>query len=158
MSYENISVNVTAQDVADVKQAIATINAKLSWLVTLTTEEVKGLTKLGPKSLDFVQDAKMAFDSFPSIIPPSFNVNEFRKDTTAFQALTEIKVVLDSLHEKVQNTYYAVGSEAMVQALEVYAYVQTGKDRTPGLNTLADKMKERFKKTRRSQPEKSPTQ
>lgn len=146
MSYQNISVTVAAQDITDVKTAINTISTKLNWLVTLSPEEVKGLTKLGPKSIDFVQDAKVATTNFPTVLPASFNVVEFNKDTTAFQALSEIKILLDSLKEKVDNTYYAVGSEAMVQALEVYAYVQTGKDRTPGLKTVADKLQERFKR------------
>jgi hypothetical protein len=33
----------------------------------------------------------------------------------------------------------------MVASLEVYAYVQTAGDRTPGLKSVAQKLKERFK-------------
>jgi hypothetical protein len=54
-------------------------------------------------------------------------------------------MLLDSLHEKVDNTHAAVGSEAMQASLEVYAYVQTAKDRVPGLKSVAEKLRERFK-------------
>jgi hypothetical protein len=33
----------------------------------------------------------------------------------------------------------------MVASLEVYAYVQTAADRTPGLKSVAEKLKDRFK-------------
>ena len=146
MAYENISVNIVAQDINDVKTAINTINTKLPWLVTLSPDEIKSLTKLGPKSIDFVQDAKMATVSFPAVLPPSFNTTEFHKDTAAFQALSEVKILIDSLKEKIDNTYHAVGSEAMTQALEVYAYVQTGTARVPGLKSVAEKLSQRFQK------------
>jgi hypothetical protein len=146
MAYENISVTLVQQDIADVKAALGTINSKLPWLVTLSPDEIRGLTKLGPKSIDFVQDAKMATESFPAMLPGTFDAKEFHKDTAAFQALSEIKILVDSLKEKIDNTYSAVGSEAMTQALEVYAYVQTGKDRVPGLKSVAEKLKDRFRR------------
>ena len=145
MSYQNISVALTQSDIDAVKTAIATINTKLSFLVTLDADERKGLFKLGPKSADFVQDASVAVANFPNILPPTFDKAEYDKDTNLFKALFEIKTLVDSLQEKIDNTYMAVGSEAMVASLEVYAYVQTAAPRTPGLGTVADKLRERFK-------------
>lgn len=145
MSYQNISVAMLPADIDEVKAALATINTKLPFLVTLDTSERKALFKLGPKSADFVQDASVAVANFPNILPPSFDKVEYGKDTTLFKTLVEIKALVDSLSEKLDDTYVAVGSEAMVASLEVYAYVQTAADRTPGLRSVADKLKERFK-------------
>ena len=145
MAYQNISVALPQADIDAVKAAITTINSKLPFLITLDGEERKGLFKLGPKSADFVNDASTAVVSFPSIMPPSFDKVEYAKDTSLFKALNEIKFLLDSLSEKIDNTYLAVGSEAMTASLEVYAYVQTAKARTPGLETAADKLRDRFK-------------
>jgi hypothetical protein len=150
MSYQNISYDLLAADLDEVKAAIATINAKLPFLVTLDSKEIIGLTKLGPKSADFVADAGAAATNFPQILPPSFDVAEYAKDTALFKSLSEIKINLDSLVEKVDHTYTAVGSEAMQASLEVYAYVQTARDRTPGLQSVADKLKDRFKKAPRA--------
>ena len=145
MSYQNISYALPQADLDAVKAAIATINAKLPFLVTLDGQERKELFKLGPKSADFVSDASSAVASFPNILPPTFDKVEYGKDASLFKALADIKMQLDSLIEKVDNTTLAVGSEAMVASLEVYAYVQTAADRTPGLKSVAEKLQVRFK-------------
>ena len=145
MGYQNISVNLVQADLDAVKTAIATINSKLPFLVTLDKSEKQSLVKLGSRSADFVADCSSAVATFPAILPASFDKNEYNKDTSLFKALSEIKLQLDSLCEKVNDTYTAVGSESMQASLEVYAYVQTAKDRTPGLKNVADKLKERFK-------------
>lgn len=145
MAYQNISVSMVQADIDTIKTSLATISSKLPFLVTLDSEERAALFKLGPKSADFVQDASTASANFPTILPASFDKVEYGKDTSLFKTLTEIKFLVDSLKEKLDHTYTAVGSEAMVASLEVYAYVQTAADRTPGLKTVADKLKERFK-------------
>jgi hypothetical protein len=145
MSYQNISAVMAQADVDAVKAAIATINSKMPFLITLDKEEIKSLFKLGPKSADFVNDASGAVASFPNIMPPSFDKTEYTKDANLFRILADIKLLLDSLCEKVDNTYTAVGSETMTASLEVYAYVQTAADRTPGLKSVAEKLQERFK-------------
>ena len=145
MSYQNISYSLPQADIDEVKAALATINSKLPFLITLDADERKSLFKLGPKSADFVSDASSASVNFPAILPGSFDVVEYGKDTTLFKALSDIKLLVDSLQEKLDNTYMAVGSEAMTASLEVYAYVQTAADRTPGLKSVADKLKDRFK-------------
>jgi hypothetical protein len=145
MSYQNISVALPQADIDAVKAAIATINSKLPFLVKLDGDEVKGLFKLGAKSADFVNDASTTVAAFPNILPATFDKVEYAKDTSLFKALGEIKFQMDSLCEKIDNTYVAVGSEAMIASLEVYAYVQTAKGRTPGLESAAEKLKERFK-------------
>lgn len=145
MGYQNISVSLVQADIDAVKTAIATINTKLPFLITLDGDEIRSLMKLGPKSADFVSDASAAVAAFPQILPTSFDKMEYGKDTVLFKILSDIKLQIDSLSEKLDNTYLAVGSEAMSASLEVYAYVQTAKDRTPGLGSVADKLKERFK-------------
>jgi hypothetical protein len=145
MPYQNISASIAQADFDAVKTAIATINSKLPFLITLDSDERQALVKLGPKSADFVNDASAAVSAFPQIVPSSFDKVEYGKDTNLFKALSDIKMLIDSLSEKIDNTFMAVGSEAMMASLEVYAYVQTAKDRTPGLASVADKLKDRFK-------------
>jgi hypothetical protein len=146
MGYQNISVSLIQADIDAVKTAITTINTKLPFLITLDQKERQSLLKLGPGNAEFFIDCQSAVTGFPQILPPSFDKVEFGKDATLFKALNEIKLHIDSLHEKLDATHMAVGSEAMVASLEVYAYVQTAQERTPGLRTLAEKMKARFKK------------
>jgi hypothetical protein len=157
MAYQNISAVIPQADIDAVKAAITTINTKLPFLVTLDGSERQALFKLGAKSADFVNDASSAAVSFPTILPPSFDKTEYAKDTALFKTLGELKMLLDSVTEKVDNTYLAVGSEAMQASLEVYAYVQTAKERTPGLASVGEKLQERFKKERKKSPASSPS-
>jgi len=145
MSYKNISYVLPQEDLTAVNKAFAEVDRLLPFLVNLDSNESRGMFKLGPKSADFVQDSATAVNSFPNVLPPSFDKEEFLKDATLFRQLMEIKFQLDSLCEKVNDTLTAVGSEAMTSSLEVYAYVQTASDRTPGLKSVADKLKDRFK-------------
>jgi hypothetical protein len=145
MSYQNISVELPDADVAAIETAIALINSKLPFLVNLEPSERQQLIKLGPKSADFVADAAVAVEQFPGILPVSFNKAEFTKDTTLFKKLYRIKVAIDSLAEKIDNTYVASGSESMEAGLQVYLFVQAAASTTPGLQSIADKMAERFK-------------
>ncbi|MFM7855767.1 MAG: hypothetical protein ACKO96_28560 [Flammeovirgaceae bacterium] len=145
MSYQNISYNLVQADIDAVKAALATIDSKLPFLISLDSDERQKLFKLGPKSADFVQDASTAVANFPTILPVSFDKVEYEKDTTLFKALGDLKFLVDSLQEKLDHTYTAVGSEALTASLEVYAYVQTAADRTPGLKNVAEKLKDRFR-------------
>jgi hypothetical protein len=98
--------------------------------------------------VDFVQDAAEAAKAFPGILPANFISAEYFKDTDLIKQLVTIKLKLDSVQEKVDDTLMAVGSEAMGSSLEVYSLVQTQADRVPGLKSVADKLKARFKKTK----------
>lgn len=90
-------------DIDAIKTALTTINTKLPFLITLEQEERKSLLKLGPKSADFVNDASSAVASFPNIMPASFDKTEYGKDTSLFKTLADIKVLVDSLQEKLDE-------------------------------------------------------
>ncbi len=161
MSYPTLSVTMVQADIDAVKAAIATIHSKMPFLVSLASEERNGLTKLGSKSIDFVQDAYTATVSFPSIFPPAFDKVEFGKDFNLFKTLTEIDILLGTLYEKVESTQMAVGSEAMEAGLQVYRYVRASKKAAPGLPDMANRLKERFKrqgKKPKSGPNANPSQ
>lgn len=74
MSYQPITATVAPADVAAIKAAIATIQQKLPFLISLTDQERKSLPKTGPNSLSFVEHAQTAADNNPTILPGSFAV------------------------------------------------------------------------------------
>jgi hypothetical protein len=149
MAYQNISYEMSQTDYADIMAALDTLNTKMPFLITLDAKDVKSVFKLGPGSADFAQDSYAAAKAFPQILPPSFDVTEFGKDSMLFKQLSDVLLILDSLQEKVTDTQLAVGGEAMTACLEVYSYVQTAKDRVPGLHSVAEKLAERFKKQKK---------
>ncbi len=145
MAYHNISAQLSDKDMADIKAAIATLEAKLPFLVNLTAIERRNLYKMGDKSLAFVNNSVIAAQHNQTILPEAFDLPEFERDFALAQHLNEIHAQLQQITEKVDDTLVAVGSEAMRSGLSVYDYVKAAAKHQPGLKALAEQLGERFK-------------
>jgi uncharacterized phage infection (PIP) family protein YhgE len=157
MPYQNISAQVSDADVAAIKAAVATIQQKLPFLVSLTPDERKSLPKAGPNSLSFVENALQAAKNNPNILPGSFNATEFESDVDLFAVLTDVNTSIAQLASQIDDTRVAVGSEAMNEARQVYDYVKAAVKTTPGLKPVADQLAERFQRTSAAKPAAAPT-
>jgi hypothetical protein len=147
----NLNAAIPAADLQAVISRIHQAEALLPFLISLSNEERQMLPKMGSKSVDFVNDASEVIRAFPTIMPPSFDKAEFTKDTNLIHALVTIQMYVDAFQVKVADTLTEVGSEAMMQALEVYAQVQLQQNSVPGLKSAFEKMKSRFQKSRKVQ-------
>ncbi len=156
MPYQNISATVSAADLQAVKDAIATIQQKLPFLVNLTADERKAIFKTGPNSLSFVQNALQAAQNNPDIFPKSFDVAEFASDVNLFAILTELNTLSAQATSKLDDTRLAVGGEAMKEATQVYNYVKAAAVNTPGLKPVAEQLGQRFQKASAAQPAPAP--
>ncbi|MFQ4142551.1 hypothetical protein [Chlorogloeopsis sp. ULAP02] len=145
MAYQNITAKLSPEDIQEIKAALQTIQKKLPFLITLSTEERRKRVKMGDKSLAFVNNSITAAQSNPDILPASFDIEEFVRDYQLAATLTELLISMRQLTEQVDDTLLAVGSEAMSSSLTVYDYVKTAAKKTPGLKTLAEQLGERFK-------------
>lgn len=154
-TFGNVSASMTIDSLNKVKEAIQTIATEMPFLINLSEEQARGLFRLGPKSVDFVTASRETVTHFPQILPPTFDQVEFLKDAELFGQLSEIKFLLDSLCEKVEDTYGEVGAEAMNSALEVYAHVRVNENKVPGLKSVSEKLGERFKKSKSAKAEKA---
>lgn len=148
MSYQNITGSLSPEDIQEIKTALQTVQQKLPFLVTLSSEERRKLVKMGDKSLAFVNNSVTAAQSNREILPASFDIEELVRDYQLATALTEVLTSMRQLTEQVDDTLLAVGSEAMSSSLTVYDYVKTAARKTPGLKTLAEQLGERFKAIR----------
>lgn len=148
MPYQNITASVSEADIQQIKAALATIEEKLPFLITLTAEERRKLFKMGDKSLAFVNNSLNAAQSNPDILPASFDLDEFLRDYQLATTLTDILFRLQQLTEKVDDTRMAVSSEAMSSSLTVYNYVKAAAKITPGLKIIAEQLGDRFKAIR----------
>ncbi|MHC0064819.1 hypothetical protein ACWATR_18265 [Nostoc sp. UIC 10890] len=145
MSYQNIAATLSPQDIQEIKAALQTVQHKMPFLVTLSTEERRKLVKMGDKSLAFVNNSVTAAQSNREILPATFDVEELVRDYQLATALTELLISVQQLTEQVDDTLMAVGSEAMTSSLTVYDYVKTASKKTPGLKIVAEQLGERFK-------------
>ena len=148
MSSQNlVSASLTADVKTEVQQAITTIKTKLDFLLTLQPDEVRGLFKAGNGFAPFVEKAYNSITDHPEIMASVFDIAEFKKDYTLSKDLTPIVNQINELANSLQNTLTAVNSDALEEALEVYAAVKQHRDKVPGLNVAADEMVVFFPRT-----------
>ena len=148
MSQNLISAMLPAEDAADVQQILAAAKAKLSFLLSLQTEDVVTLFKVGNAYLPFIDKAYQTMVAHPEILPPVFNKDEFIRDYNLLSTLRPIFTQIDELAESIRKTFTAVGSDALLASLEVYSAVKQNKDKVPGLASTADEMAVFFKKSK----------
>ncbi|MEH2108283.1 hypothetical protein [Nostoc sp.] len=156
MAYQNITATLSPQDIQEIKAALQTVQRKMPFLITLSTEERRKLVKMGDKSLAFVNNSITAAQSNREILPATFDVEELVQDYQLAAALTELLTSMQQLTEQVDDTLMAVGSEAMTSSLTVYDYVKTASKKTPGLKTVAEQLGERFKAIGKGKSAKTP--
>ncbi|MEH2270239.1 hypothetical protein [Nostoc sp.] len=156
MAYQNIAATLSPQDIQEIKAALQTVQKKMPFLITLSTEERRKLVKMGDKSLAFVNNSITAAQSNREILPATFDVEELVQDYQLAAALTELLTSMQQLTEQVDDTLMAVGSEAMTSSLTVYDYVKTASKKTPGLKTVAEQLGERFKAIGKGKSAKTP--
>jgi hypothetical protein len=154
MPYQNIEATLSDADLKEIKTAISTIEAKMPFLVNLTTEERRSLFKMGDKRLAFVQNSLKAAQNNRGILPNSFDYDGYVKDCDLASQLTEVLMALRQITEQTDDTLMAVGSEAVSSSLTVYEYVKTAAKKTAGLKSVADQLGNLFKaiKGRSSKP------
>jgi hypothetical protein len=154
MPYQNIDAILTDADLQEIKEAIASIQAKMPFLVNLTSDERRSLFKMGDKRLAFVQNSLKAAENNRGILPNSFEYDGYVKDCELAAKLTEVLMALRQVTEQTDDTLMAVGSEAVSSSLTVYDYVKTAAKKTAGLKTVADQLGNLFKaiKAKSSKP------
>ncbi|MBW4465481.1 MAG: hypothetical protein KME07_08570 [Pegethrix bostrychoides GSE-TBD4-15B] len=148
MPYQDLNASLTDADRQAIKQAIATIQQKLPFLITLSAEDRKRLYKMGDKRLAFVQNSLNVAQSNRNILPASFDLDGFSNDYHLSADLSELLMLLNQLTEQVDDTLMAVSSEAMGSSLTVYDYVKTAAKKTPGLKAIAEQLGSLFKAIR----------
>ena len=149
MNMNRVSATITKADEEAVIAAIDTIGQKLPFLIDLTTTERVAITKLSDKSQAFVRKALEVAAQNQGMLPVSFSLEEMRKDAELFERLSTIRIALDKLTNKVDDTTMQTGAEAYAAARAVYAATKTPYA-TPALRTAADELSRNFRGKRRA--------
>jgi len=149
MSYNNISAEITSETIDFLIQKIKEMEAKLTFVINLSTEEIRSLPKMGDKTIPFVEKAIEFAVQNPSFLPPFVDVTELKKDLELAKRLKTFINVLEPFSEKVMDTYLAVGAEAYTAARAFYISSKGAlKAGVPGANAIVDELGKRFSKRR----------
>jgi len=144
MTDNRIDSSLSSTDQQAVREAIAAIREKLPFLVDLTPEESKSLSRMGDKSRAFVAKALEVAESNPDILPRAFDVAEMRQDLELYEALYPIAMQLAQLAELVGDTLALAGSEALTSARMVYKFAKAS-SLDAGLEPLIEDMSKRYR-------------
>lgn len=129
---------------AAVDQAIDALNAALEpVLVALASEQRRRAVKMGDGSEAFCRQALDVITENIALMPRNFDLDEMRRDLATHDALHARAVRLTRLMEKVHDTDTALGSDAMVAALEGYAFIKTA-GKGEGVDALRKLLGRRF--------------
>jgi hypothetical protein len=124
-----VSLSLSNEDLAAADEAIATLRRVFAPLISLTSDEVRGLAKMGEKSEVFCRQTLAVLDANPQIVPPNLGLAEARADLAALDALRPRLTQLRQLTERASDTEVALGADIMATALEGYALLKvSGKD------------------------------
>lgn len=119
-----VAVSLSTQERQELVAAVAALQQKLPFLVSLTADERRTMLKLGDKSQAFVQKALKVATQYPEHLPRSLDVEEMRKDVELFDGLQELLLPLGQLLQMLEDTAMVAGSEAYAASLQVYSHTR----------------------------------
>jgi hypothetical protein len=71
-----VSLDISADDLAAMDQAIATLETLTKPFITLSADDKSGLVKMGDKSVAFCQQTALVLAQNKEILPPTFDYEE----------------------------------------------------------------------------------
>lgn len=147
-----VSLNLTADDLAALDGALATVESLLGRGVALSAQQRRDLYKMGDKSEAFCRQSLRLLANNPQVVPPGLGLEEAQADLAALDALRPRMEKLRQLAERGEDTELALGSDIMGVALEGYALLKVA-GKGEALKTARRELSARFEKQgRRKEP------
>jgi hypothetical protein len=123
-----VSVNFTEDETAKINTAILSLKETLlPKLKALNPKEKREFSKMGDKTVAFVQKALEQCEANQELVPPFLDVAEFKKDFEAVETLRQIAASLEQLHNECIDTIALAGSDALSAALMFYEAIKSAK-------------------------------
>lgn len=139
----NVELSVAQRE--GINEGIQILENNLNFLIGLTVEERVSLPAIDVNNKAFTEDAINAGSSNPTLIPPYISVEGMKRDYVLFTQLDEVKMRLNQLIEKINDTQLLAGSEAYVSALALYKIFGSAADAgVPGSDAVYSQLKKRF--------------
>jgi hypothetical protein len=149
---ENHSKRIPAEVVEQIRQKLNEIKALLApYAVTLTPTERHDMKKMGERTFTFVEKSYNYAVENPNLVPPYLDMQKFSTDFADAHGLWTIRNDSEQVHEMIDDTAMAAGSEAYGSSLVFYnsTKVATTQD-IHGAKAIYDELKKRFAGKKRS--------
>jgi hypothetical protein len=120
------------------------------YVVTLSVQDRRELSKMGDKTLSFVTKAYDFAKQSPQIFPAYLNLSDFEVDLTDALKLRTLVVMTQQLTGALDDTAMAAGSEAYSAARHFYQAAKAASEQhVPGAKEIAKELRERFPNNKR---------
>ena len=127
MSQENlVSIVIPADKLTAIQTNINALSTSLEnyLLFNLTPSDRLELSKMGDKTIAFVQKSLEYAESNPTLVPAYLDITEAKKDFALTQELNNILKQISTLQRAIEDTTMVAGSEAYNAALVFYNSVK----------------------------------
>lgn len=145
------TITLTPAQVTAIKNAIAGVDALLTFAANLSEQQRHDLYKLGTK-LDIVMQTRDGVANNPTAFPPSFDAAGFLAEVDTFNTLTELTQIVDGVRRKLDDTRISVGADCMKGVSVARTYIDTAAKTTPGLQALSAQLAAHFKRASQAKP------
>ncbi|SMF96553.1 hypothetical protein SAMN02949497_3954 [Methylomagnum ishizawai] len=150
MPINRVNAEISPSQAEAIRAALAALRENLPFLIDLTPDERQGMLKFGEKNRSFVAKAMAVAEQNPDILPRGFNVDEMKADVRLVEDLYPLLHSVQEVLGKLENTYFAAGSEAYAAALLVYQYAKAANVATGALEDALDDLGRRFARRSKS--------
>ncbi len=140
-----ISATLADEDNLAILAALDLITSKLPFLISLTKDQRKGKRTAATKRQGYIKSVADAVKSFPNDLPKNYDAQEFLKDVTLMDAMSDFVNKLGVLHSNVDDTSLQLGIELMSQSDDGYRILQAGAKNNPQLKVVVEKIGTAFK-------------
>jgi hypothetical protein len=126
---------------------LAAVQTKLPFLLGLSIADRIELNKMGNTRRTFVEQTVPIASQNVQVFPASFDLAELQADMDLYHQLVPVMDALEQLHEKLNDTMMALGSDLYSASLEAYAYIKAA-----GKSQALDALREQLKTSRQRKP------
>lgn len=158
MPQENlVSLTIPADKLSAIQSNITALNSSIEnyLLFNLTPQDRLELTKMGDKTIAFVQKALEYAETNPNLVPTYLDLPEAKIDFAFTQDLNNILKQISTLQRAIEDTMMIAGSEAYDAALVFYGSIKgASRANVPGSEAIYNDLHERFAmKSRKTEKE-----
>ncbi|MGB4775249.1 MAG: hypothetical protein WBP45_08755 [Daejeonella sp.] len=139
-----ISATFSQTDKQAALTKIEELKILMPFLIALTKTERKNLRKMGPKSVNYVQQCLIGAQTFPDELKRSFDTPEMEKDFNLISNLLAVQIACQSMVELISDTMMAAGIDVMAAADQVYESLKISAKNNASVKTMVQKIAERY--------------
>jgi hypothetical protein len=144
MSKPNISAVLTDADKETIKTNIKNSKLLMPFLLNLSVEERAKLRKIGSKREGYVEDVYDTSIANAEALPAELKTDEWTKDELLTKQLVEVREVLSSFMEAVEDTILLLGNERIHFADLAYGHLKQSAKNNSSISNDIERIARQF--------------